>query len=55
MCISIHVEEAINTISKDRNSATTRIINIDGVEVGYKAVQTVDNKISISTYYPYPK
>jgi len=49
------VEGAINTISKNGNSATPRIINIDGVEVGYKAVQTADNKISISTYYPNPK
>ncbi len=48
------IETCISTISKNGNNATIRSVNVDGVNVGYKVIQSVDNKISVSTYYPNP-
>jgi hypothetical protein len=39
---------------EDGNSVTRRTVNVDGVNVGYKVLQTSQGKISVSTYYPNP-
>ena len=46
------IESCINTISKDGNNITKRTVEVDGINVGYKVIQTSESKISVSTYYP---
>ncbi len=47
-------ESCINTVSKDVNNVTERVIEVDGVSVGYKVVESSEGKVYVGTYYPNP-
>ena len=48
------LKSCINTVSKDGNNVTERVIEVDGVSVGYKALESSEGKVYVSNYYPNP-